>query len=88
MAEEKRAAGPSKKGEENEGPAVAVFKFDQSRAPAFSDDTIEPDSALAGGELCQFVLGPDWGGRLAMLGSCCCCITEAMPVNGLGRHET
>ena len=19
---------------------------------------------------------------------CCCCITEAMPVNGLGRHET
>lgn len=48
LAEEKRKPG-GKNGEEGEAQSVSVFKFDQSRAPAFSDDQIERDSELAAG---------------------------------------
>ncbi len=50
LAEEKRSAASRKNGEEGEAQSVSVFKFDQSRAPAFSDDQIERDSELAAGE--------------------------------------
>ena len=51
LAEEKHKSG-SKNSEEGEAQSVSVFKFDQSRAPAFSDDQIERDSELAAGERC------------------------------------
>ncbi|PRW56322.1 K(+) efflux antiporter chloroplastic [Chlorella sorokiniana] len=65
IAEEKRIAG-GKSGEEGEAQAVSVFKFDQSRAPAFSDDQIERDSEMAAADL-GGTLGS--GGLLGSLGS-------------------
>lgn len=55
LAEEKHKSG-GKNGEEGDAQSVSVFKFDQSRAPAFSDDQIERDSELAAGERCCWVL--------------------------------
>lgn len=47
LAEELHA-GPAAKakrgGEESAAPRVSIFKFDQSKAPALSDDPIAPDS--------------------------------------------
>lgn len=51
MAHELGSGGPSQSGAEADGTtAVSVFKFDQAKAPAFSDDPISPDSVpeLAG----------------------------------------